>query len=299
MFQSRGGLDAILQRPEKKPTPPWWTFLFSDSTRGLAELLYNTRKVEPRLHANPVKVVCISDTHNTRPEVPNGDLLLHAGDLTQNGSLQEVAEILDWLRTLPHPHKVIIGGNHDYALQSEEKHNLDFHELTYLQESSTRIKFENGRILNIYGSPWSRKHGNCAFAYSPHQDVWTNNSPREADIFITHMPPKYHLDIVGHGEERLLKELWRVRPRLHVFGHIHGGYGLEVLTYDNFNAAYEKIRRGVGGIGAFLQMLRSYLGYLFMSKTARNEIPRTVLVNAAMIGGIRDDQRRQPITVYI
>ena len=298
MFQSRDGLDAILQRPDKRPTPPWWTYLLSNPTRGLAQLLYNARTVAPRLHVNPVKVVCISDTHNAKPEIPDGDLLLHAGDLTQSGRLQEVSEVLDWLRTLPHPHKVIIGGNHDFALQSG-KDNLDFHGITYLQESTTRIKFENGRILNIYGSPWSRKNGNWAFEYSPHQDLWTNNSPREADIFITHMPPKYHLDIDGYGEERLLKELWRVRPRLHVFGHVHGGYGYDVLTYDDFNAAYEAIRRAGGGIGVLLRMLRSYIGYLFMSKTGRNEIPRTILVNAAIVGGLRDDQRRQPITVSI
>ncbi|KAG7006342.1 hypothetical protein G7Y79_00015g039320 [Physcia stellaris] len=299
MFRSSGGLDAILQRPDKRPTPPWWSLILSDPVRSLAQLLYNTRNVQPRSHVDPIKVVCISDTHNDTPTVPEGDLLLHAGDLTQGGSFQEVSETLTWLRSLPHPHKIVIAGNHDFILQSEEKDKLDWGEIIYLQESSTRIEFENGRILNIYGSPWSRKHGSWAFEYAPHQDLWTNNSPQEADIFITHMPPKFHLDINGYGEERLLHELWRVRPRLHVFGHIHGGYGQEVLTYDDFNAAYETVRRRKGGVGALFKMLRAYLGYLFSSNTVRNEIPRTTLVNAAIVGGLRDDQRRDPITVYV
>ena len=299
MFRSSGGLDAILQRPEKRPQPRWWNLIFSNPTRGLAQLLYDARSIQPRDHTNPVTVVCISDTHNYKPEVPDGDLLLHAGDLTQAGSLQEMSEMLAWLRSLPHPHKVVIAGNHDFALQSEERDKLDWGDIIYLQQSSTSIKFKNGRILNIYGSPWSRKLGNWAFEYTPHQDLWTDNSPLEADVFITHMPPRYHLDIDGYGEQRLLAELWRVRPRLHIFGHVHGGYGLEVLAYDNFTAAYESIRRNTGGMGSVFQMFYFYLGYLFSSKATRNAIPRTTLVNAAIIGGLRDDQRREPITVDI
>lgn len=267
--------------------------------RGLAQLLYNARRMRPRPHANPISVVCLSDTHNDMPEVPDGDLLLHAGDLTQSDNFQEVRETLEWLRSLPHPHKVIIAGNHDFILQSDEKHKLDWGDIVYLQQSSTRIEFKNGRILNIYGSPWSRKHGSSAFQYAPHQDLWTNSSPREADIFVSHMPPKYHLDINGYGEELLLQELWRIRPRLHIFGHIHGGYGQEVLTYDDFNAAYESIRRKAGGMRALFRMFYSYLKHLSSSETTRNKIPRTTLVNAAIVGGLRDEKRRKPITVHI
>ena len=239
----------------------------------------------------------MSDTRNAKPKVPDGDLLIHVGDLTQSGGFQEVSEMLEWLRSLPHPHKVIVAGHHDFALRSKEKLHLGG--ITYLEESTTRIKLDNGRILNIYGSPWSQESCGQAFEYFPHQDLWTNNSPCEADVFISHSPPKYHLDVDGYGEQRLLKELWRIRPSLHVFGQVHGGYGLDVLTYDDFNLAYENIRRKTGGIGALFTMLRSYMAYMLSSKTARNKIPRTILVNAAIVGGLRDEERRQPIVVSI
>ena len=299
MFRSNYGLDAILQRPEKRPTPPWWDLIFSNPIRGLAQLLYGARSIQPRDHANPIAVVCISDTHNHKPQIPDGDLLLHAGDLTQTGTLQEISEMLAWLRSLPHPHKVIVAGNHDFALKSEDRDKLDWGDIIYLQQSSTSIKFKNDRILNIHGSPWSPKLCFRAFEYTPHPDLWTDSSPLEADVFISHAPPRYHLDVDGYGEERLLRELWRIRPRLHIFGHIHGGYGSEVLGYDNFTAAYESIRRKTGGIGALFKMLYLYLGYLLSSEATRDAISRTTLVNAAIVGGLRDDQRREPITVYI
>ena len=67
------------------------------------------------------------------------------------------------------------------------------------------------------------------------------------------MPSKFHMEIDGYGEERLVRDLWRVRRRLHVFGHIHGGYGQKILTYDDFKAAYESIRRKASGVGALFR----------------------------------------------
>jgi hypothetical protein len=63
-----------------------------------------------------ISVVCISDTHNTKPSLPDGDLLLHAGDLTQYGLFDELQAQLDWLNAQPHQHKIIIAGNHDLIL---------------------------------------------------------------------------------------------------------------------------------------------------------------------------------------
>jgi hypothetical protein len=64
-------------------------------------------------------VICISDTHNSKPPIPEGDILLHAGDLSQYGLFDEIQAQLDWLNTLPHKHKVVIGGNHDLILDEE------------------------------------------------------------------------------------------------------------------------------------------------------------------------------------
>lgn len=85
-----------------------------------------------------VNVVCISDTHNSQPRIPYGDLPIHAGNLTQSGSLREIQRALDCLKCLPHR---FIAGNHDILLQSNEKNKLDWQGLTYLADNATGIQF--------------------------------------------------------------------------------------------------------------------------------------------------------------
>ena len=66
-----------------------------------------------------IKVVCISDTHNHQPELPAGDILIHAGDLTDNGSFEEVQAGLRWLSSQPHRCKIFAAGNHDVLLDED------------------------------------------------------------------------------------------------------------------------------------------------------------------------------------
>jgi len=117
----------------------------------------------PKGVANKIKIVCISDTHNYKPELPNGDLLLHGGDLTENGTFRELQAQLDWLKSLPHKHKVVIGGNHDDLLDTDfitahpekemgsydktpgrTKADLDWGDIVYLQSSVTTLQIEAG-----------------------------------------------------------------------------------------------------------------------------------------------------------
>lgn len=67
-------------------------------------------------YSRPIRVVSISDTHNQQPDLPDGDLLLHGGDLTQNGTFEELQAQLDWLNSQKHHCKVVIGGK--YRLRS-------------------------------------------------------------------------------------------------------------------------------------------------------------------------------------
>jgi len=48
-------------------------------------------------------------------ELPNADILIHAGDFTSNGNLNDIKDFSNWLGTLPHKHKVIIAGNHEIS----------------------------------------------------------------------------------------------------------------------------------------------------------------------------------------
>jgi calcineurin-like phosphoesterase family protein len=202
----------------------------------------------------PLRVVCLSDTHCQIPAtVPDGDLLIHAGDLTQAGTPQELQAQLDWLNSLPHTHKVVIAGNHDTYLDPRSRKTLpandvnnttlDWGNLHYLQHSTATLTFPShrNRKVRVYGAPQIPACGGeeFAFQYPRGQDAWADTVPSGIDILVTHTPPKHHMDLHGLGCEHLLSEVWRVKPRLHVFGHVHAGRGKEVVYWDDAQRAFE------------------------------------------------------------
>lgn len=295
MFGPRkSGLDALFDRPK----PSRLQLFVASPSKYLAKSLYlyqTHRRQSLRPPQKAIRIACISDTHNTQPPIPHGDLLIHAGDLTQSGSPKEIQAALTWLQSLSHPHKIVIAGNHDISLDSDDNSTFKWGDVIYLQDSGTRIKFSNGRCLNVFGSPWTPTPGTWAFQHLRNKDVWTGRIPDGTDILVTHMPPRFHLDIAGFGDDNLLKELWRTRPRLHVFGHVHEGWGKEVLIYDQFEAWYEDICRGSGGLFALLKMLFLCIAFVCQPRGTRG----TVLVNAAAVGGLRETERRSPTLVSI
>lgn len=226
----------------------------------------------PPPSANPVRVVCISDTHTKIPpsQIPRGDLLIHAGDLTDNGTVSEIQKQIDWLKTLLRKgpsesspgfqHIVVVCGNHDsyFDPRSRSQHDqktgqsLDWGEVHYLEHSSVSLTFPGNRTFKIYGAPQIPQCGGeeFAFQYVRGQDAWSNTIPDDVDVLVTHNPPKWHLDIPengGLGCEWLLKEIWRVKPTLHVFGHVHAGHGRENVWWDTSQQMFEQVRqRGFG-----------------------------------------------------
>lgn len=176
-----------------------------------------------------MRVVCISDTHGFHEglEVPDGDLLLHAGDATKHGSLEEVAAFNGFLGSLPHTHKVVIAGNHDFAFQKDPvlARDLITHAV-YLEDGETEI---DGR--RIWGSPWQPWFCDWAFNLERGTEIRAKWSlvPEGIDVLLTHGPPLGHGDRTTDGRNvgcaDLLDAVRRARPRLHVFGHIHEGYG--------------------------------------------------------------------------
>lgn len=111
----------------------------------------------------PVRVVCISDTHDQIvAAVPPGDLLIHAGDLTNAGTPEDLQKQIDWLAAQPHRHKIVIGGNHDTWLDpasriatgmASEPAPVFPPSVHYLEHDSIDLYFEGGRKLTIYGAP--------------------------------------------------------------------------------------------------------------------------------------------------
>ena len=115
----------------------------------------------------PIRLVCISDTHNThhaQPHLPEGDILIHAGDLTQSGTDYELDDALAWLNSHPHPHNLFIVCNHDVALASPQTLARISPSLTYLENSFIHLTIR-GRKLRIYGSLYTPKRGSWPFQY--------------------------------------------------------------------------------------------------------------------------------------
>jgi len=57
-----------------------------------------------------VRLVIVSDTHNHADAIPmpDGDILVHAGDFTVNGFHDEIVKFRDWLRRQPYKHKIVL-----------------------------------------------------------------------------------------------------------------------------------------------------------------------------------------------
>lgn len=185
-----------------------------------------------------MKLVCISDTHNNHHQIniPYGDVLIHAGDITYTGEIANVLDFLYWLNDQPHKNKIFIAGNHDGCLQDYPELMADaiaqFPSITYLQDSSVEI---DG--VKFYGSPWVPRFGDWWFNLASRYDLkekW-DLIPNDTDVLITHTPSFCNRDINKHGMccgcEELAYALHRVKPKVHVCGHIHEDYG-EKYLYD-------------------------------------------------------------------
>lgn len=177
-----------------------------------------------------MKFVLISDTHNQHENltVPEGDVLIHAGDITGGGSLRETLGFIGWFGNLPHQHKIFIGGNHDFLLENTSFDTKQYLPagITYLQD--TLIEIEG---IKIYGSPYTPEFLNWAFMKKRGADikaVW-DKIPDGVDVLITHGPPSKILDKTSSGRivgcEDLLDKVLKIKPKIHVFGHIHEAYG--------------------------------------------------------------------------
>jgi Icc-related predicted phosphoesterase len=177
-----------------------------------------------------VRIIHLSDTHmlHRRLEVPAGDVLVHSGDFTGEGTFDDYTDVFSWLDSMPHKHKLLVAGNHDSLFQQFAKlirQRLP-KSITYLEDSGTTI---DG--LNFWGSPWAPGYPWMAFTYRAIEGSemrWTS-VPDDTDVLVTHGPPHGILDCdyTGQriGDASLYKRVEAIRPKLHLFGHVHAQNG--------------------------------------------------------------------------
>jgi Icc-related predicted phosphoesterase len=191
---------------------------------------------------NPsLTLALLSDTHgmHTRMEhsIPDADVLIHAGDFCGRGQASEVREFAAWLGKLPHQHKLVIPGNHDRPIEAEPatfREVFAAHGIQLLINDAIEIAG-----FRFYGSPYTPTFLHWHFMRDRGEQIraeW-EKIPNGADVVITHGPAYGHGDLAPpwRGESprhvgcfELLSRLRAIRPRLHVFGHIHDGYGVTI-----------------------------------------------------------------------
>ena len=179
--------------------PPWqWK---PDSTYGL-------------------RLVMLSDTHGSHRKlhVPPGDVLIHAGDMTRMGHLEDAEDFNEWLAGLPHTHKVVVNGNHEYNAEWKKRASTIFSNATFLKDTSITLQSPNKRPLRVHGTDfaWPMKSPN------PSYDSVTGT----VDVLIAHGPAKGYVD-GGKGCSELRRLVERLKPRVVVGGHIHFAHGVQ------------------------------------------------------------------------
>ncbi|TKR60343.1 hypothetical protein L596_027601 [Steinernema carpocapsae] len=192
-----------------------------------------------------VRFVCISDTHekleSILPRIPEGDVLVHCGDFTNFGDYEEILKFNESMGKLPHKYKIVIAGNHELGFEDDEDESLrlpkyqnrgtprGYELLTnciYLQDNFAEVYG-----VKVYGSSW---HPMAGYSFSRRRgrellDKW-NMIPKGVHVLLTHTPPLGHNDVyqgLHHGCAELVNTVEkRVKPKFHIFGHIHEKHGV-------------------------------------------------------------------------
>ena len=180
-----------------------------------------------------MRLVCLSDTHSLHwqiPNIPDGDVLIHAGDSLGQGTLENVADLNDWFGTLPHRHKIVIAGNHDWAFQeTPQAARAMLTAAIYLEDSGVEIEG-----FRFWGSPWTPTFMDWAFMLDRGEPLFQKweATPDNANVLVTHGPPKGIGDLAtlgfrcqNVGCSHLLNRIHELSLKAHIFGHIHEGYG--------------------------------------------------------------------------
>ncbi len=195
-----------------------------------------------------LNITLISDTHNKHNELTRdmigGDIVIHAGDISSVGYLYQVRNFLEWFDKQPYTHKIFIAGNHDFCFETHISENAvvdilnKFGDVTYLMDNSVQIEG-----VKIYGSPWQPRFYDWAFNLDRNSNELNSKwelIPDDTDILITHGPAWGYVDkVIGKTEslgcELLVRHIKdRVKPTLHVCGHIHSGRGHRFDGVTNF-----------------------------------------------------------------
>lgn len=205
------------------------------------------------------RLVFISDTHLTRPSLPEGDILIHCGDHTYDGSAEQCSRALKWLGEQDFSEIITIAGNHDWLAEKNPSLFWD------LCDRNNIIWLNDGSIeldgIKFYGSAWTPFFNDWAFngarTLSEHamynkplmKDIW-EKIPNDTQVLLTHGPAYMMLDECMDTRRVGCQDLFQAildRPsiKIHASGHIHAAYGEKLFNgvhYINASICDERYR---------------------------------------------------------
>ena len=185
--------------------------------------------------------------------------------------------------------------------------------VAFLHPGFHEFVLRNGGRLKVYATPytpfptgvdvseWAFGHASSDDLYNPPgTGIWYSVSKwreemliederrGEVDVLVSHGPPRYRLDRTEPGENVGCKHLWRAvrrcRPRVHVFGHVHAGFGAERVVWkeerelprdDDVDDGIARVERNRGERGE---------GVVRFVAVGKQEGQETLFVNAALMG---------------
>ncbi|MFK7861475.1 MAG: metallophosphoesterase [Granulosicoccus sp.] len=208
-----------------------------------------------------MRLVCISDTHGDHEglELPAGDVLIHAGDLSAHGGRAETLAFMKWLGSRGFDNTLCIAGNHDTFMEQEPLLTKQFAE-----DHGVLLLNDSGIVLGglqFWGSPITPRFCDWVFMRDPGEPIEAHwrQIPQNTDVLITHGPPYGIMDVVRRADGQfattgcpsLLARIKSVSPTAHIFGHIHEGRGTHsqdgVAFYNvsSMNEHYQRVHEPV------------------------------------------------------
>jgi predicted phosphohydrolase len=127
----------------------------------------NPKPIQTSRSNATLRLVLLSDTHQLHREVeiPDGDILIHAGDFTMfSQSMNAITDFNTWLGELPHRHKILTFGNHEFFAEVDPSKCSMLTNAVVLIDEGTEIEG-----LRIWGSPVTPLYGG-AFGRSSAED---------------------------------------------------------------------------------------------------------------------------------
>jgi hypothetical protein len=274
----------------------------------------------------PVRFLIFSDTHDAElpSNLPACDVLLHCGDLTEDGTPDAISKALTSIGSIEAELKLAIAGNHEISLDkayylaeggSAEHVAVSLalipssptsvaaqHGITFLREGTHTFALSSGASFTLYASPFTPGSGTSAFQYPSNEDrynsasdtpAWAMNVgtertriPNHVDIVMTHGPAQYVLDDTGDGRsagcEHLRRAIVRVKPKLFCFGHVHRGYGAQILEFSE--KGDEIVPAAKEWVGKNQAKKKGYAGLPPGSVEKLRDGRQTLAVNAATEG---------------